>query len=230
MTICCSRSRENETMSPERLSASFWRVCSAVWPCCWMWTLIPWLSRKFWRFVRSRFAWRTRLRDVVLEMAHLVRDRLGQRHADADDHRDPAQIHRRDRKPARHLDPLEHADKRVEDQRHHGRDHQDQEDGAGGARERPQSEEPQREQHELDPSRDHHRRDRRSGGLLGDLVGVLPAWAFTLVQRPRNRVGLPLRRTRSPRARAVRRRIARSRASAVRHFRDPARHAIAWEA
>ena len=59
VTISDSRSREKDTMSLERLSTSFCSVSSADWPCCLMWTLIPWLLRKVWMLSSSRLAWRT---------------------------------------------------------------------------------------------------------------------------------------------------------------------------
>ena len=119
-----------------------------------------------------------------------VRDRFGQQHADADDHRDPAQIHGADRQPARDLDPLEHPHQRVEDQRHHAT----RPSGSAAPSRRP-APAPTVPAAPAGAARagsiaGHHRRDRRSGGLLGDSSGSSPP-GRSPSRRPRRRVGLP---------------------------------------
>ena len=160
VTSCDSRSREKDTMSPERLSTSFCSVSRALDPCCLMWTLSPWWLRKFWRLSSWRLAWRDDAGHVVLEVRDLRGDGAGQEHADARDDAKPGEVDDEDGQAAgEHA--LEQADDRGEDERDHGRDHEDDEDRAGRAGQRPETEQGEREHHELDPAGDDHRRDRR---------------------------------------------------------------------
>ena len=78
VTSCDSRSREKDTMSPERLRTSFCSVSRALDPCCLMWTWSPWSLRKFWRLSSWRLAWRTMLgtfcsKWVICEVTGLAR-------------------------------------------------------------------------------------------------------------------------------------------------------------
>ena len=81
--------------------------------------------------------------------------------ADAADERRSAEVDEQDRQPAREPPRSSTLHERVEDQRDHAGDDQDQQHRAGGARQRPEPEQRERQQHELDPARDDHRRDRR---------------------------------------------------------------------
>ena len=59
-TMRWSRSWPNDTIEDERLSTCFCRVCSAVWPCSWILTLMPCWSSVRWRSASDRLAERTR--------------------------------------------------------------------------------------------------------------------------------------------------------------------------
>ena len=166
VTTCVSRSRENDTMSLER----FWiwrpRVCRAVWPCCWICTLIPAVVEPALEARQVAVRLVDEMRDVALEMADLGADRLRQQHPDSADDRESRQVHEQDREPAREPDPVQQPDDRIQDQRDRAGREQDQQHGAGRPRQRPQSEDGEREHDELDPARNDDRRRRNSG--MGD--------------------------------------------------------------
>ncbi len=109
-------------------------------------------------------------RHVLGEVRDLGRDRIRQQDTDPDEDREPGQVDEEDRQPAVQPAALEDLDQRVEDQRDHACDDQDQQHGAGGPRERPQAEQRDRQEDELDPPRHD---DRRHGpGHRPQVVGV----------------------------------------------------------
>ena len=133
-------------MSLER----FWicvsaRVCSAVWPCRWIWTLIPRRLASVWRLARSRLACLTKCGTSLSRWLIWVLTGLASSTPIPPTNANPGQVDEQDREPARDRAPDEHLDQRVEDQRDRAGREQDQQDGAGGARERPQAQQRQRQ-------------------------------------------------------------------------------------
>ena len=137
------------------------------------------------------------VREVVGEPIDLRADRLGQQDSDAGDDREDAQIDGEDAQRTRDPELLQRAHQRVEDQRHRAGGHQDQQDGPSRPGQRPQTEQGERQQDQLDPTRHHHRRHRRprladailGGGAARPLAGLvlfasLPPSAARLPGKP----------------------------------------------
>ena len=80
----------NETMSPERLRTFFCSVCSAVWPCFWIWTLMPVVVEPALELARSWLAWLTRCGTSCWKLRDLGGDRVGEQQPDPDQRREHA--------------------------------------------------------------------------------------------------------------------------------------------
>ena len=161
-----SASRVNATSSPEPSAMRSPSESTAVWPGVETWTSTPLRSSQSWRSASDSLALVDDVRHLVAERRHLIGDRVGEQYADAGHGQQQDQVDGGHGRPAREVRPPQQCHERVEQERDQPGDDEHQQHRPGGARERPGAEQRERQHDELDPARDHHRRDVR--GRLGD--------------------------------------------------------------
>ncbi len=190
VTTCVSRSRENDTMSLERLRMLCWSVWSAVCPCSLDLHIDPAGVEPALQACQAVVGLVDVLRDVALEAADLGADRVGQHDAETAHEREHADVQDEDRQPARHarcwtsiltsglrISATVLAASKISSTR------------ARRPRQGPQGEQGQRQHDQLDPARNDHRRHRHRGaasngatlpvrvvsfrdGIVDDVVGI----------------------------------------------------------